>query len=248
MLRIQYLSDLHLEFIAPHEINAAIQRIVPKARVLVLAGDIGHPSMPHYAQFLQGVSAKFEHTFFVHGNHEYYGAESVESAVGISRSLNSDTLHFLHNSSHDIGQFRFIGTPLWTHIADLDYQINDAECIPGFDARLFNRVHRISQTWIHAKINTAEKEGKIPIVITHHMPSFQLIPEKYRKYGKINQCFASDSDRLIRPPVAAWIYGHTHTPGAATINRVPCLTNPVGYPGENVAPDYGKTVDVSGEQ
>ena len=45
------------------------------------------------------------------------------------------------------------------------------------------------------------------VVITHHMPSFSLITPKYQR---LNFCFASDCEFLMRSNVKAWIYGHAH--------------------------------------
>jgi len=42
MLRIRYLSDLHLEFIKDHKINNFINKIVVnKEEICILTGDIG---------------------------------------------------------------------------------------------------------------------------------------------------------------------------------------------------------------
>jgi len=54
-------------------------------------------------------------------------------------------------------------------------------------------------------------------------------------------------DELIernRNKIKCWIYGHTHTPSNLTINSIPFLCNPIGYPNENVKIDLGKTITI----
>jgi hypothetical protein len=66
------------------------------------------------------------------------------------------------------------------------------------------------------------------------MPSYTLLHKEFttESYNKYNQCFASDSESLIKEPVALWIYGHTHKENSSVINSVKLLCNPLGYPSE----------------
>ncbi len=49
MSKIRYLSDLHLEFIKPKNVNKFIKQIKPgTANVCVLAGDVGNPYSSNY--------------------------------------------------------------------------------------------------------------------------------------------------------------------------------------------------------
>ncbi|WP_205685681.1 metallophosphoesterase [Flavipsychrobacter stenotrophus] len=71
-LKIQYCSDLHLEF---RENNAILKRnlIPPMGQVLILGGDIMLFSEMHRNQdFFNYVSDNFETTYWIPGNHEYY--------------------------------------------------------------------------------------------------------------------------------------------------------------------------------
>jgi len=250
-LKIQYLSDIHTEFVGAHGIEAAIMRIVPKAPVLVLAGDIGVIGSDEYAHFLTTVSQKFDHTFFIHGNHEYYRGTAIgikyKNAVAFSKKLETPRLHFLHNSTYDLdNRWRFIGTTLWSHIESREHLINDFEAIPWMFPEYYNYLHKKSRTFVQNATKKAVEDNKIPIVITHHLPSYRLVAPKYRAYSKFNQCFASHSDDLIDVSIAAWIYGHTHTPSETVWSngKTQVVCNPVGYPGERTDVDYGKTIDV----
>lgn len=96
-------------------------------------------------------------------------------------------------------------------------------------------------------IKVAKAEKKIPIVISHHLPSYDLIHSKYTEYAPYNQCFASHSDDLIKPPIACWIFGHTHCVTDKVVNGVRCVANPIGYKGENDESeiDYNRFIDLS---
>ena len=151
----------------------------------------------------------------------------------------------LHNGVY------IIGSPLWTHV-DKQFKkysiyMNDYNYIKDFTVDDSNELYRQSYDFIKNSLESiqslteqvaeplteqvAEPLAKC-IVITHHMPSFELIHKKYRNDPEMNVFFASNSDELIREPVNYWIYGHTHTKSTHTINGVKLMCNPKGYPSE----------------
>ena len=69
LFRIQYVSDLHLEFYNKISFRSCVKPVAP---YLALAGDIGKPGTNMYTNFLSYVSSNWEHVFYVAGNHEYY--------------------------------------------------------------------------------------------------------------------------------------------------------------------------------
>jgi predicted phosphodiesterase len=253
-MKLQYISDLHLEMHAVGAVSQLMTKIVAKADICVLAGDIGYPYQSSYQNFLQGISKKFKHVFLIHGNHEYYQrkeniGKSMNDVVLQTKKILPHNVHFLHNSHYDLDGYRFIGSVLWSHIEDCKFLVNDVHCIGEFNVVNNNKLHKHNFKFLENEIQQSVLDNMKAIVITHHLPSWTLIDSKYDigEYRNYSQCFASHCDDLIVDPVCCWIYGHTHTAGYSVINNIPCVTNPIGYPGENNANeiDYNKVIDLS---
>ena len=69
------------------------------------------------------------------------------------------------------------------------------------------------------------------IILTHHLPSYKLIIDKYQKshYKFYHDRFASHLDYMICPPIKAWLCGHSHSINETNINGVHCAINAYGY-------------------
>jgi len=229
--------------------------IQPKADICILAGDIGYPFQSNYKAFLHHMNDLFKHVFLIHGNHEYYQlqenkgksmSEIYQKTQNIIKDHKLNNINFLYNSHYDIGKYRFYGTVLWTKITDPRYLINDEAQIQEFSFSAINDVHESQKQKLSDTIKQADMDGKIPIVITHHMPSFSLIQDKYKE-GNLkyyNQCYASECDELIKSHVGCWIYGHTNSVDERKINGIPCLVNPIGYIHEMDNPDFNKVYEL----
>jgi len=131
-----------------------------------------------------------------------------------------------------VDDIRYIGSTLWSKIYDPKYLVNDKVHIEEFNVHHNNMMYEDNKAYLKKALLQCKQDGKKAVVITHHMPSFTLIDPKY-KASLYSQCFASDCDDLIMDPVACWIFGHTHAVTNETIHGIPCIANPIGYPGEN---------------
>lgn len=69
------------------------------------------------------------------------------------------------------------------------------------------------------------------IVVTHHLPSYHLINNKFQG-SAVNSHFASNCDDLI-PMADYWIFGHSHMRCLKWIQGVQCISNPFGYAWED---------------
>lgn len=252
LFRIQYVSDLHLEHRAKH---AFPYLVTPAARYLALAGDIGQPSHSLFRPFLEYVSRNWEQAFYVAGNHEYY-AGSRKSMFETQDQIKSEcdrfpNIHFLHhdNPSHYLAPMNFaiVGTTLWTHIPQEsvedakrgmnDYRMiqvheDDGTLVP-LDPNITNILHAKERARLEAQIDYWGAQGAQVCVITHHMPSFGFISQRYQGHP-LSVCFASHCESLMKPHVRAWIYGHTHNCSTAVVGNTVAVVNACGYPLEIV--------------
>lgn len=247
-MRIQYFSDIHLEFFKNiNHIKILLLKINKCANTCVIPGDIGYPFDPNYKYFLENISKIFTNIIIIHGNHEYYQLgeyqknktikEIKEKTIDICSKI--PNIYFLDNSYIDLpntetGQnVRFIGSTLWSNIYLPSFMVNDKSNIDEFTMENNNSWYKENKKFIEETVNKSKDIDCV--LVTHHLPSFSLINEKFLTgpYQYYNQCFASNCENLIKPPIKAWIFGHTHIKTNKKINDVQCVCNPIGYPGEN---------------
>lgn len=245
VLQLQYFSDLHLEFF---DINA-LPIIKATAPILCLCGDIGYPDSKIYSKFLIELhnNPEFEKIFIIAGNHEYYNEdmsinEINEKIKKIISDNNLSKISFLNNSCEKYKNYLFIGSVLWSYISRPQFLTNDFNKICDMTVEKYNSLHKESVDYLKNQIENNKNENII--ILTHFLPSYTLIDEKYNSYSKYNQCFASNNDDLIKSPIKLWIYGHTHLPKESIINGIPINCNPIGYKNENKKIDYEKIFEI----
>ena len=237
-MKIRYLSDLHLEMVRPNKIQQWLESIPPGLdEVCILAGDIGNPEHYQYDVFMKFISQNFRKAFVIAGNHEYYHHTIEETNEQLASYFNLfENITFLKDSCEVYEGYCFVGTTLWSNVTNPKFKINDMYRIQGFDYVQYNQLHRDSVAFLEKAL-----QQENCIVITHHLPSYELIDAKYllpamRPY---NQWFYSHMDPLFNSDkIKAWFYGHTHTPCKKVIQDIPFLCNPIGYPGENTEVDF----------
>lgn len=242
---IRYFSDLHLEFIKPNKINKFISKIpVGMDEICCIAGDIGNPFSSNYDIFMKFMSCSFKKVFVIAGNHEYYNDKNMEETKEFMKKYFKQftNISFLDNSCEMYENKCFIGTTLWSKITNQKYKINDVKFIPELSCEKYNQLNLECVSFLEEHL----KKNENCVVLTHHLPSFKLIDEKYKTIdmSPYNQWFACDLDKLIETyhtKILCWIYGHTHTPAEHIINSTHFLCNPIGYPNENLKNNFQKT-------
>ena len=239
LFRLQYVSDIHLEINQIINYESIVKPIAP---YLALVGDIGHIKHSSYKPFFDYVSNEFEKVFYVPGNHEYYTDKPTKENIQSNKfqtmyQLNHQmkllcdsykNIHYMYRDSYKFDDYNvgIIGTPLWTpYFSSKNIHIsqNDTMC-----QQFANYLHQLDITHIDDKCRKYKNTNTKTIVLTHFLPSFSLIPEKYKNYPN-KQNFASNSDFLFKYPINAWINGHSHQAGFQTINKTSCRINPYGY-------------------
>lgn len=214
---------------------------------MLIAGDLGYPNHKIYADFLKFCKERFNHVVVTSGNHEYYKQkgtyvttslidekiQQVCSDLGCVYLQKSTTSIKLHDKIINIA-----GCTLWSHIPSDKHNIsqmsiNDFSHImtPNFkfwQFHDFNANHQDHLEWLTQTLVSQ----KIDIVITHHLPTFDLIPA-YFKNSEFNCCYASDCfSSLNCPSVKYWVCGHSHESMQLVKNNTTFVLNPLGYPGE----------------
>ena len=234
-MRIQYCSDLHLEF----EQNNRFMTEYPlsvSGDILILAGDI----VPIHDEFLSNsffryISENFRQIFWVPGNHEYYynDISDFDFSSGIKLLGN---ISIINNTVIDYENIRFIFTTLWSKISKanekyIGQNISDFECITKNKKKFivpdFNKLHHESLTFL--KYAISDNPDKT-VVVTHHLPS-PLCNKDIHQNSTINEAFCSDLTDLIKESNAAfWVYGHSHhNQKPVYIGNTIMLTNQLGY-------------------
>jgi predicted phosphodiesterase len=237
-MRLQILSDLHLEFAPFHLPGVA-------ADALILAGDIGVGE----AGLKWALEACRETpVIYVLGNHEFYHHTLPSVTQELKEMAEGTNVHVLENDRLQLGNVTFLGAALWTDFAlhgntpqaelDAEIGLNDFRHIrlfPKFarfrpaDAR---RLHLKSVRWLEHQLH--DLAGRKSVVVTHHAPSSRsLQPEALA--DPLNPAFASNLEPLVRNSGARlWVHGHIHHAVDYTLGGTRVLTNPRGYPTESV--------------
>ena len=225
----QYMSDLHTEVSGSARVQFA-----PAAPLLLLAGDIGQPGHPAYAELLDSASRAYTHVFLIAGNHEFYH-ESIESGEArlVAASRGRHNVSYLQNQAIHLpnSDVSIFGGTFWTTIPQDEHLvctrcIADYKLIKGFTPAHSTRLHTEAVSALEAALE--ESPGRRWVVLSHHMPKKALIAPRWANYPA-GAAFASDIPVADDPRIVAWVYGHTHTGGVQ--GKFCC--NPRGYPGEN---------------
>jgi hypothetical protein len=211
---LQYCSDLHLEF-SENWAYLKMRPLQPKAKRLLLAGDIvPFHLLEKRSDLFDYVSDNFEQTYWIPGNHEYYGWDASEWSGTFQENIRSN-VRLLNNTVVEEGDARLVFTTLWSNISpryqwDIEQSVSDFSVIKYGGSRLkaahINQFHEESLYFLHDVL--AQKTTKKTTVVSHHVPTFLNYPAIY-KGNELNEAFGSELFDLIHDSgFAAWIYGH----------------------------------------
>lgn len=257
-MRLRLLSDIHLELSKTPD--RYMKQFIPSNisdDILILAGDIGNPTSKIYKIFLTEISKYYAKVFIIAGNHEYYQRyqrynsvthtlnsrydttfrHSIEDIDKIARSLTNElpNVHFLQRDVLIYQRVRFLGCTLWsTADPSLTKYMNDYEMIKDMTAEKSNDLNSQDVKWLEEQLKLNDETYDTTVVITHHLPSYKLISEKYTNHP-LNGFFANHLDELVEK-ADIWVCGHSHSAKTIEIGKCKCYINPVGYSGERT--DY----------
>lgn len=234
-MKIQYCSDLHLEF--EHNSRFFINKpLIVSGDILILAGDIIPLQYEFFNNsFFNYIADNYKQVFWVPGNHEYY-------YLDISKFRNSYNFQFrknisiVNNIELEYENIRFIFSTLWTEIGsvnakNIELRIADFTNISiknkKFRVSDYNLLHEESLNFVKQSLS---KNHKKTVVVSHHLPSLSC-NSTVHKNSDINEAFCVDLTNFIESCGANfWIYGHSHfNQKPVYIGNTILLTNQLGY-------------------
>lgn len=234
--KIQYVSDLHLEFPKNNDFLKA-NPLLPSGDILILAGDIvPFAVMDKHQDFFSYLADNFQFTYWIPGNHEYYYFDVAEKSGVLWEEIRTNVV-LLNNTVVHLQDTKLIFSTLWSKISpvnqwNVERGLSDFYVIKYKGNRLtsevYNQLHTDSVNFINQELQL-ENRGKT-IVVTHHVPTFMNYPEIY-KGSKINEAFAVELfDTIEASSIDYWIYGHSHhNTTDYKIGDTQMLTNQLGY-------------------
>ncbi len=230
-MRIQPLSDLHLEFDEDQGERFALSLPV-LGDVLVLGGDIVPlRGRDHVRKVLGWFCSRFPEIVYVPGNHEYYRTSPAWGAATLAACARGlSNLHVLDPGVAEIGGIRFVAATLWFPLTP------DEETYRGFVADFaligdfvpwVHQTHAAQLAFLEQTIRPGD------VVITHHVPHPRSIAPQYAG-DPLNRFFvAEDTAPLLEHSGARlWIHGHTHVSFDYRVGDTRVICNARGYPGE----------------
>ena len=242
-MKIQILSDLHIEF---------GEFVVPRtdADLVVFAGDIGVGTKGLEWIIKQDLDVPL---IYVLGNHEYYHHD-LDLVREIKKQAEGK-VHVLDRDTIVIDGVRFLGCTLWTdfllfgetdkepsvqyakrNMADFKLIASKEERFTPSESITIHCAHR---SWLEEEL--AQPFEGTTVVVTHHFPSPRSIHSRFAT-DMLTPAFGSDLEAmLVGDKVQLWIHGHTHEAFDYEVNGTRVLCNPRGYVGyergENFRPD-----------
>lgn len=236
-MKIQYASDLHLEF----DKNSRYLRkhpIVPVGDILLLAGDIGNLGESYMKHpFWDWVAGHFQQTLVVPGNHEFYLGEDVASFhTSMVREIRPN-VKLCYNCVVTIDDVDILLTTLWAHIRPEDdfwvrRGVADFQCIKydgtAFDTIRFNEEHQRARLFLDAALKKSNNPKRV--VVSHHVPTELCMSPRF-KGNTINGAFVVElHDFIYDNPIDYWVYGHSHyNMPEVEINGTKVICNQLGY-------------------
>lgn len=235
-MKIQLLSDIHLEF-------EDYQYQQTDSDVVVLAGDI-HVKDGGLKWAINNIKDK--PVIYVLGNHEYYG-KAYPKFIDTSRELCKGTnVHLLENDHLEINGVNFLGCTLWTnfelygdprlvgaHCQDLMTDYKKIRKLPRYSKIRsidVSMIHSESINWLEEKLQ--ELQGLKCVVVTHHGPSEKSVPKQFIGDIVTSAYVSNLESTILNYGPSLWLHGHLHNSSSYQTGGCQIVCNPKGYPGE----------------
>ena len=237
-MKIQYASDLHLEF----RDNSRYLRdnpIIPVGDILLLAGDIGYLGDDNYSKhpFWQWASDNFRQTLIVPGNHEFYKSGDTGTIKNGCIVEIRPNVKCYYNNVVTIDDIDFIMCTLWSKIQPENAYVTEQKVSDFFwiayngrllNAHCFNKLHQKAVEFLTGVCQTPRNRNRV--IVSHHIPTALCMADEF-KASRINGAFVAELyDFIFDNDIDYWIYGHSHrNMPEIDINGTKMLCNQLGY-------------------
>lgn len=253
MMKVQFASDLHLELPANARWLAAGGLDVA-GDVLLLGGDIAPLGMlgdPVVAGFLDWCDSHYRATWWVPGNHEYYGPGSPDVLTGTPLGWRCDVrprVHLCNGVRVALGSDAdVLLATMWTPVRPENEQVVNegmtdcSQVMCGghlLRAADYVQLHHAALRWMEQEL--AGSDAKHKIVVTHHCPVLSEDPA-YASNGLSDAFVADLAPMVARCGAERWLFGHTHYNAACgqQVGGCTLLTNQLGQLGPGGQPCLG---------
>ena len=236
-MKIQYVSDLHLEF-ADNWRYLKDNPLKVTGDVLILAGDIGYLGDDNYSKhpFWDWASDNYQKVIACMGNHEFYKFYDIAILPDGYCLTIRNNVHSYYNAVVPLGDADIIVSTLWAKIplkeayyteqvvSDFRRILYNRELLTFAD---FNREHERCFAFVKKSVEASTAQKKI--VVTHHVPSFRMQCPMFAD-SLANGAFTVELEDFIKGhSIDYWIYGHSHYNVDVIIGNTYCISNQLGY-------------------
>lgn len=256
-LKMDYISDLHIDCFTYNYLNLLTQR----SEYLIIAGDMCDRT--DLSKYLKHFASLYKKVFYVPGNHELYDPNGqVLRNLKIKKSCDTKFEAIYNSILNEVREIENVvildgevielegkkisGLSCWydgsynglSREENLALYKNYLKNDHNFIGSDFYKVH----AFFDKKLKAIESEG-LDLMISHILPvpSDDFMAHKF-KGNPTNAFFCFDGiDFIKKHKVKNWVYAHTHVAFEGQFENTKLFCNPFGYPGENVFNDI-KTI------
>jgi hypothetical protein len=215
-----------------------------------------------YRSMLQYFSKRWSTIILIPGNHEYYDRDRYCKLEHVDAMIDFECkklgIVFLNKNAIKIkdsldlersSNLYILGCTLWSEATHQAYKGMNDKLKAILSHKELISTHNEHKEWLEYSIHNIQRKDKHAkiLVITHHLPLYELTHPKYLtpKYKPLNSAYASDLSLLmdstnqnihqdkLHQSICFWCCGHTHEMTKATHKGINFFINPMGYPRES---------------
>ena len=241
-MKLQFVSDLHLEF-PENRAYLAERPLEVTGDILLVAGDTAYLDLPDSKEdtysryeFWNWASEHYQRVIVCFGNHDFYGHYDLATIPdGYCKQIRSN-VHAYYNGVVNMGEVDIIVSTLWAYIKPENSYLTERGVSDFY--RIKYNGHRLSSDTFNleherclqfVKKAVSKSIAKFKITLTHHVPTGLCTALEFRD-SLINGAFTVELGNYIAESgIDYWIYGHSHRNIDAQIGDTRVMSNQLGY-------------------